>query len=467
MKNVGYFSCCVYKVGLLVGSKECNVNHALTMLKRRSPCGYAEQQEWVSRTRPKLLDRISYGWLGGCSAATMVANWCEKNDVHSLTTFFHYPDMANHILHSESIDFGCIYPFRLFSRLLLRAIHAYQLQVANILVHHLAASQLHPLVMQKQTHVMQDLFPRLAKVLLTNLTDELYPLATEWISILSPLSISSSSSWIECRWFEFVELWKNKGGDTGGCKGGRVWRNVRASSRAMIVQRLFTQRKDDINETYVPYFSDKAYAADVLRILGEQCRIFVSKSQLCRYLFQNNRILTADHLTAVAVSWTSIKKQNLKQTCQFDSHDLQKLLLINDPDIRRERLDIITSASSIQIRAEELQRFHLTGFRDPDNPVPWIHATIFIHRAVPWDWMSDHVISHYLARQFTLRSDAVVQLEQTVDKIVWILPPELVRIISSFVLTCLQQLVEIDPITIPPTTYQLLQPWIKPFPHKS
>lgn len=417
--------------------------------------------------RPRYFGE-RYGWLGDCPLTCMVAQWCERNDVERLRTFFSSPDVANKCLQTECINNHTVYPFRLFSRLLLRAIDAHQTELADILVAHLAVSRhwsaVEPAVQPTVESAVQtdgqpgvtfDLFRRLAKLLFTRFSDDyLQPFILNWIHAFRPPVDSNKvgGGWCEARWEDFWRLVSNEGGDNG------VWWNVRPSMRTMIAHRLFSPNKSELNETYASFFSETSYGCDTIRIMARECRIFISKSQLSKSVYIGTRHLPNTVLTAVLLSWGELTKPGLKEVCRFDSVDLQRLLFIIDPEIRRERLDIVTTAGpKISIHAEELQRFHLSGFSDRENPVPWIHASIFVHRSAPYDWMSNHVTAFYLQRQGTLREAALESIKNAIDQTVWSLPSELVQIISDFLITRIEQLVEIDRISIQPHEHQIFQ----------
>jgi hypothetical protein len=271
--------------------------------------------------------------------------------------------------------------------------------------------------------------------------------------------LGSEAAWCEARWRDFGELVRNK----GGALGIGVWLQMRPGSRGMVAHRLFSTNKEVLNETYLPYFSADAYGAEALRILATQCRIFASKSQLSRAVFRNNRMLSTDAMSVVLQSWRTLRKKELAETCRFDCQDLQRLLLIADPDLRRERLDLVTTAGpDIVIVAEELQRFQLAAFPDSQNPVPWIHAKILVSRHQPWDWMSNHILTHYLKRQLVLRTQAAALARRYVDDAVLTLPKELVRIVIDYVLTDLHTLLVIDKSTIPPSERDRLQRLLMP-----
>lgn len=444
--------------------------------RKREIYAPAEGDEWVrrvSRIRYKpaqpqefyLADGVDggkYGWIGSGSVA-MVADCCDRNDVAQLSGFFSCPEAANRIINAESNH----YPFRLFSRLMLRAISSRHIEIANILIQNLQYSSSTPSSPSSKSSKLSnlesvdnidvvdrdgvaDLLRRLAKLLLTLFTDQhLQPYVTSWLQksfhiTTKELVVDDDLRWSEKRWRDFVELYGNVGGD------GWVWSRFRASSRAMIAQRLFTKDKTTLNETYLPYFTETAFSTATIRILAQQCRIYVSKSQLCKSLFVNNRTLDTNVLSTILESWLYVEKPTLKDVLRLTSDDLQKLLYITDHSLRRERLDAATtSGPKVFIPAEDLQRYHLTAFHDDHNPVPWIHATITINRTVPWNWMNNHIISFYLSNQINLRQQVIYKSLKQIDQCIWSLPYELIQLINQYIFSHIDQLIAIDTNSIP------------------
>ena len=370
-------------------------------------------------------------WMENASVQ-MVTDCCDSNDWSRLNAFFSQPLAAARALRSNDR-----YPFRLMAGLVLRSISARHVAIADLLLHHLMSSSSSHDVCSSDPLAVQDLLQRLGKLIFTLFSDQQIQLnARNWIKQIH--------TWKEIPvWRAFQDLYENaNGGDPN------VWGKFRASTRSSIAQRFFTTNKSELNETYLTYFSETAFGAQTLHVLARECKIVVSKSQLCKHLFANNKQLNDAVLSTILESWNHVEKPALKDACRLTSDDLQRLLYITDPDLRRRRLDIATTAGpKISIAAEELQRYHLTAFPDEHNPVPWIHATIVIGR--PSDWMNHHILAYYLGHQAQLRLQAVNHARDQLDQQTW-LPKELIRIVvDQYVFSSMDQLVLIDPISVP------------------
>lgn len=386
------------------------------------------REVWRDYMRP-LAEVHKWGDFGGGMCA-MVAECCAQNDAARLGAFFSQADVANRLLKAEG---GQTYSFRFFSRLLLRATVARHLAVADVLVNHLAISSNWPTTSQEE---VADLHQRFGKQLLTHFSDHsLKERAPAWIRTLDQDTLSP-------RWRRFAGLFGNEGGD------GSVWQSLRASSRAMIAQRFFCTNKASLNETYIPYFSDRAYSPETIRILATDCKVFVSRGQLFRNLYNNSDDVSYDVLNAVLETWREVTKPDILETLRINCDDLERLLLIGDPQRRHQRLDIITSAGNVSpIQAEQLQRFHLASFADHQNPVPWIHTKISIGKELEC-WNNIHIIAFYLQKQMTLRQTTTENYSYLVDAATQqCIPKELRHIIASYLVSHLQHLVLLDSTT--------------------
>lgn len=428
-------------------------------------------KRWHAYEIPLQNDLVSDGEsVGGMCG--MVVDCCRMNDMERLRAFFSVPSVADQLLQSEPN-----YSFRLMARQLLRLIGIRQIEGASILVRHLAQS------LQRTTpEDLRDLHRRLGKQLFTHFADDrLRQVALSWARQLAPTqdvaqtskphqnpsAATSHPTAIEsaasadsvpvdvCEdglcgnglWGDFLVLYENAGGD------GRVWLNMRAARRAMIAHRLFCANKAGLNETYAPYFSDRAYSPECISILARRCKIIVSRGQISRNLFKNTNDLSHRVLNAVLASWriaAQSTKSPVAENCRFNCDDVQRLLLIGDKDRRRTRLDLVTSVGPpVSINAEQLQRFQLSGFPDQDNPVPWIHTHISINRDMQWDWNGVQIIAFYLRRQHSLRQTAAQAYSYQIDRSTGLVfPPELLRIISEYLVSNLADLVHIDPASV-------------------
>ena len=385
-------------------------------------------------------ERRYYDWMDA-RWTPYVVECCDDNDLDGLSAFFRRPD-AHNVLTSEMGGF----PFRLLARRFLRSISSRHFQVADLLARQLTPHL--PVNHHIDPLAVDDFLRRLTRVLLVMLTDpNLHNHIPSWLDAFRRINNTDKTSWSIERWKEFEELYRNDGGESS------VWTRFRASSRAVVASRLFARDKTQIQETYLPYFSERAFGKRCLQILASQCRMFVSKSQLCKSMFANNDFLQTNILTTVLETWRQVTKSNLRDLLRMNSDDLQKLLYINNPDLRRERFDAVTSSGpQITIPAQDLQRFHLTAFPDEQNPVPWIHATIVISRSQnPMSWLSNQIIAFYLSKQIAIRKQAKDTSLSIIDHTTRCsLPPELIHIVIHYIFTPIEQLVSIDSNSVSP-----------------
>lgn len=241
-----------------------------------------------------------------------------------------------------------------------------------------------------------------------------------------------------------LDLLENEGGDQ------EIWIKMRPGTRCMIIRRLLDHCNNVTrNDTYLPVFGVGVFGCSALRILAQSCKMFVSKSQICKCLLDQTKKLSEsvrDLIVTGLESWRYISKPEIKLQCFLDAHDLQQIIvLVRDPDQRKQRLDLVTSAGNkIKIYADELEKFHLPGLVGNDNPVPWIHASFLPNRrssslnnksSFVEEWMDRHVVHFYLKEQNRLRTTVVQQytklIQEATIQYVFI-PKDLIQIVTQF-----------------------------------
>jgi hypothetical protein len=257
----------------------------------------------------------------------------------------------------------------------------------------------------------------------------------------------------------------NMGGDP------MIWIHMRDTYRTNIAFRFFSPKPkiidptenidDDVNKnlaevctagtagifgaklrpSYLSYFYEDGFSARALDILVEDCCIVATKSQLCKFLYRNGRI-NMPVAERILQSWRKISfPPELVSFHRFDTHEICKLLLISDRELRRQRLDLVTSASEVRIRyedlAKELPKFHFPDCLPDPNLSPWIHLTItpFISNHKTKESI-DPLVKFYLEEQKKHRTQSVTEHCQLISQATNLhLPKELYPIIALYLVS--------------------------------
>lgn len=271
------------------------------------------------------------------------------------------------------------------------------------------------------------LLERLAKILMLDYveSEDDYRLVKSWVEKIAAVERGSV-------WGSFSKLFVNDGGEWG------VWRNFRSLRRVFLVARLFSTDKTTCQENYLPYFSPSAFSADTIRILAQECKMFVSYGQMFRYLVYPASICLKT-VNAVLYTWSLLQSASMRESCRLNSFALSFICPLRSL-AAMPQMDSITSLCPLTIQCEELARFHASPL------IPWMHCDIQLNsQGFAWDWKHSLIVEFYLDAQVIQRQQAHKHYISATSEL---FPNELCDIVAGYLISQISQLIKINPNTL-------------------